>query len=162
MPSQVLTYQASPKPALTAWIRLLRGHAAARRSLDAELQAGHGLTVTGYEALLLLSRADANAMRRVDLAEGLGLTASGVTRLLDGLERDGFAAKRTCDEDARVSYAVLTGSGRERLEQASYSHVGSVRALFEERYTAEELETLATLLGRLPGAGGGDVDECTP
>jgi DNA-binding MarR family transcriptional regulator len=157
-----LTYQASPKPALTAWIRLLRGHAAARRTLDGQLQAAHGLTVVGYEALLLLSRAEENAMRRIDLAEGLGLTPSGVTRLLDGLERDGLVAKRTCAHDARVTYAVLTDAGRERLERASCSHVGSVRALFEERYSADELETLATLLGRLPGAGGGDSDDCTP
>jgi DNA-binding MarR family transcriptional regulator len=144
-----LISQALPKPALTAWIRLLRGQAAARRTLDSELQAAHGLTVVGYEALLLLSNAEAQAMRRVDLARGLGLTPSGVTRLLDGLERDRLVAKRTCDTDARVTYAVLTDAGAERLERASCSHVGSVRALFEERYSDEELETLASLLGRL-------------
>ena len=84
MSTQLLTTQESL--ALGAWVRLLRGHAAARRSLSTELQTGHGLTVNDYEALLLLSRAEANCMRRVDLAEGLQLTASGVTRLLDGLE----------------------------------------------------------------------------
>ena len=89
-------------------------------------------------------------MRRVDLARDLGLTPSGVTRLLDGLERDGLVAKRTCDADARVTYAVLTEAGAERLERASCSHVRSCRALFEKRYTDEELETLASLLGRLP------------
>ena len=63
-----------------------------------------------------------------------------------------------------MSYAVLTDAGRERLDAASCSHVGSVRALFEERYSAEELETLAALLGRLPGAGGAEADgsECVP
>jgi DNA-binding MarR family transcriptional regulator len=132
------------------WFRLLRGQAAARRTLEAGLQADHGLTVVAYEALLLLSEAEEHAMRRVDLARGLGLTASGVTRLLDGLEREGLVAKRTCDADARVTYAVLTDAGAERLKLASCSHVGSVRALFEERYTDEELETLADLLGRLP------------
>jgi len=128
----------------------LRGQAAARRTLEAGLQAAHGLTVVGYEALLLLSEAPERALRRIDLARGLGLTASGVTRLLDGLERAGLVEKRTCSEDARVTYAVLTDAGAERLERASCSHVGSVRALFEERYTDEELETLAELLGRLP------------
>jgi DNA-binding MarR family transcriptional regulator len=145
-----LTNQLSSKPALEVWLRLLRAHAAARRRLDAELQGAHGLTAVGYEALLLLSQAEERALRRVDLAEGLGLSPSGVTRLLDGLERDGLVTKGSCSSDARVTYAVLTDAGAERLEQASCSHGGSVRALFEERYTAEELETLAALLGRLP------------
>jgi DNA-binding MarR family transcriptional regulator len=142
-------------------VRLLRGHSAARRTLDASLQADHGLTVTAYEALLLLSNSDGNRMRRVDLAEGLALTASGVTRLLDGLEADDLVAKDICPSDLRVTYAVLTDAGREKLAAAACSHVRSVRALFEERYTPEELETLASLLQRLPGAGG-DTGQCTP
>ena len=132
------------------WLRLLRGGAASRRLLDAELQASHGLTVVEYEALLLLSRAERGSMRRVDLADGLGLTPSGVTRLLDGLERQGLVGKGACSRDARVTYAVLTDAGAARLESSSCSHEGSVRSLFEERYTPEELETLASLLGNLP------------
>ena len=103
-----------------------------------------------YEALLLLSQAEERSLRRIDLARGLGLTASGVTRLLDGLEREGLVAKATCNRDARVTYAVLTEAGAARLESSSCSHEGSVRTLFEERYTPEELDTLASLLGRLP------------
>jgi DNA-binding MarR family transcriptional regulator len=135
---------------VTAWLRLLRGSAAARRLLDAGLQAEHGLTVVEYEALLLLAQAEERSLRRIDLARGLGLTPSGVTRLLDGLEREGLVAKATCDRDARVTYAVLTDAGCARLESSSCSHEGSVRALFEERYSPEELDTLASLLGRLP------------
>src|SRR5215210_5332872 len=75
---QVLSRQAAP--ALDAWARLLRGHAAIVRTLSAELEAEHGLTINDYEALLLLSRADEGRLRRVDLAEQLLLTASGVTR----------------------------------------------------------------------------------
>jgi DNA-binding MarR family transcriptional regulator len=159
MTSQVLTPQASS--ALTAWVRLLRGHGATRRTLDASLQAQHGLTVTAFEAMLMLARAKEKLLRRVDLAEGLGLTASGVTRLLDGLEADGFVAKATCESDARATYAVLTDAGRAKFDEASNSHVQAVRDLFEERYTPEELETLAGLLLRLPGAPGADADECT-
>ena len=159
MTSQVLTPQVSP--ALTAWVRLLRGHSAARRTLDASLQAEHGLTVTAYEALLLLSRAE-KLLRRVDLAEGLGLTASGVTRLLDGLEADGFVTKATCAvRRARDLRRPDRRAGRPGSAEASRSHVGAVRDLFEERYTPEELETLAALLRRLPGAAGADADECT-
>src|SRR2546422_8244640 len=151
MTSQVLIPQTS-RPALDAWFGLLRGHAAARRLLNAELQGAHSLTVTEFEALLLLSRAERRLLRRVDLAEGLQLTPSGVTRLLDGLQEKGLVEKATCPSDARATYAVLTEAGTRKLEGASCSHVASVRALFEERFTAEEVGTLASLLGRLPGA----------
>jgi DNA-binding MarR family transcriptional regulator len=147
--------------ALDAWARLLRGHAALRRSLSAELQEEHGLSVTDYEALLLLSRAGEDSMRRVDLAEGLGLSASGVTRLLDGLERDGLVEKRSCASDARVTYAVLTDAGRRRLDESSRSHVATIEAVFAERYGADELDTLAELLRRLPGAGGASGAACS-
>ncbi len=142
-------------PALFPWGALLRGHAAVRRTLAAQLQAAHGLTLNDYEALLLLSRADDNCMRRVDLADGLQLTASGVTRLLDGLEGHGLVDKAVCETDARVNYAVLTKAGRAKLEKASRSHIAAVQALFEARYTSEELETLAELLSRLPAPVGG-------
>jgi DNA-binding MarR family transcriptional regulator len=159
MSSQVLTPQVSP--ALDAWVRLLRGHAATTRTMSAQLVADHGLTINDYEALLHLSRADNGAMRRVDLAEQLLLTPSGVTRLLDGLERAGWVTKGNCASDARVTYAVLTDDGRAKLERASRSHVLQVRALFEERFSAEELETLALLLARLPEAADIDGSDCT-
>jgi DNA-binding MarR family transcriptional regulator len=159
MSSQVSTGQPTLVPA--AWVRLLRSHATVTRRLSAELDAEHGLTINDYEALLHLSRAEGNAMRRVDLAGGLLLTPSGVTRLLDGLERDGFVCKRTCESDARVTYAVLTDAGRLKLRDASRSHIAAVRALFEDRFSEDELDTLADLLGRLPGARGADGDSCS-
>jgi DNA-binding MarR family transcriptional regulator len=152
MSSQVLSAQAS-SPTVTAWIRLLRTHAAVTRELSAKLVGDHDLTINDYEALLHLSRSEEGAMRRVDLAERLLLTPSGVTRLLDGLERDGWVRKGTCSSDARVTYAVLTDEGRERLEAASRSHLAQVRTLFEERLSHDELAALADLLGRLPGGG---------
>ena len=136
------------------WGCLLRGHAAVRRSVAARLQENHGLTINDYEALLLLSRADGRSMRRVDLAKALQLSASGVTRLLEGLESQELVARKLCERDGRVTYAVLTEAGQSKLEQASGSHVAAVRAVFEERYTRAELDTLARLLARLhaPGA----------
>jgi DNA-binding MarR family transcriptional regulator len=160
MSTQLLTSQESR--ALQAWVRLLRGHAAARRTLNTQLHAEHGLTVNAYEALLLISKADGGIMRRVDLAEELQLTASGVTRLLDGLEEQNCVAKKSCSSDARVTYAALTDTGRKKLEKASSTHVAGIEALFEERFTDQELETLVELLGRLPGAGGVTGTDCTP
>jgi DNA-binding MarR family transcriptional regulator len=139
-------------------VRLLRGHASATRAMSAQLVAEHGLTINDYECLLFLARADEGRMRRVDLAEQLILTASGVTRLLDGLEQSGWVERASCASDRRVTYAVLTEAGRAKLQEAADSHIAGVRTFFEERFSADEIETLARLLGRLPGAGG-PVDE---
>lgn len=158
MTSQVLITQLSP---LTVWARLLRGNAAARRELSAQLVGLHDLTINDFEALLALSHAEGHALRRIDLAEALQLTPSGVTRLLEGLERAGYVDRATCASDARVTYAVLTDAGRAKLDESSCSHVGAIVALFEERYTADELETFAELLGRLPGAAAANGSGCT-
>jgi DNA-binding MarR family transcriptional regulator len=157
--SQVLTTQA-PR-SVDAFARLLRAHAALTRELNARLLADHGLSITDYQCLLALAHADEGAMRRVDLAEQLMLTPSGVTRLLDGLERDGWVSKGNCASDARVTYAVLTDEGRERLELAGRSHVAQVRELVEGQLSPDELETLVELLGRLPGGSSGRGEACS-
>ncbi len=157
MTSQVLTPQAS----VAAFSRLLRAHSTLWRELSARLVADHGLTINDYEALLHLSHAEEGALRRVDLAERLMLTPSGVTRLLDGLERDGWVKKGQCDSDARVTYAILTDEGRERLESAARTHIAQIRQIFEERFSTEELETLVELLGRLPDVTG-HGESCSP
>jgi DNA-binding MarR family transcriptional regulator len=144
--SQVLREQA---PAVEAWIHLLRGQSAATRAVNAQLVADHGLTINDFECLLLLAKAEERRMRRVDLAEQLILTASGVTRLLDGLEKEGLVDRANCASDRRVTYAVLTDAGYHKLQEASKSHVADVRGFFEARYSSEELERLAALLGRL-------------
>jgi DNA-binding MarR family transcriptional regulator len=141
-------------------VRLLRAHASTTRALSAELLADHGLTINDYEALLHLSRAEDGSMRRIDLAAELVLTPSGVTRLLDGLQEAGYVCKGSCSTDARVTYAVLTDAGREKLRSASCSHVAAVSDLFRGRFSDEELTALAELLGRLPGVAG-DGAECT-
>jgi DNA-binding MarR family transcriptional regulator len=138
---------------LEAWVSFLRAHAAITRALNADLLNEHGLTLNDYEVLLHLSRADDGMMRRVDLAESVLLTASGITRLLDGLERAGFVEKRACKSDARVSYAKLTEAGGEKLAAAAKTHLAGVEELFAARFSPAERETLAELLGRLPMTG---------
>jgi MarR family transcriptional regulator, 2-MHQ and catechol-resistance regulon repressor len=118
--------------------------------MNAQLIADHGLTINQYEALLHLARAEDRRMRRVDLAERLILTASGVTRMLDGLERAGYVDRDTCATDRRVTYAVLTEAGLAKLRSASESHVADIRSFFESRFSRDELDQLVTLLDRLP------------
>jgi DNA-binding MarR family transcriptional regulator len=148
-------------PAVQAWTRLLRAHASTTRLLSSQLQAEHGLTLNDYEALLVLSQAAERRLKRVDLARRLLLTPSGVTRLLEGLEQEGLVERAACAEDLRVTYAQLTEAGADRLEAASCSHVGSVRALLEEHLTVAEIESLGSLLAKLPEVEGGD-ESCRP
>ena len=138
---------------MRAWVHLLRAHAAITRQFNSELVHAHGLTLNDYEVLLHLSRAPEGRLRRVDLAERILLTASGITRLLDGLERLGYVERGQCPGDGRVTYAVLTEAGYEKLCEASPTHLESIRGLFGDRFADDELETLARLLERLPEAG---------
>src|SRR6266516_1034871 len=108
--------------AIEAFVRLVRASAAVTGELSAQLNADHGLTINAYEALLHLAWAPERRMRRVDLADSLLLTASGVTRLLDGLEREGLVGREACETDRRVTYAVLTKAGRDKLREADKTH----------------------------------------
>lgn len=153
--SQVLTEQSS---AVRAFGALLRAHAAVTRVLNAQLLADHGLTLSDYEVLLRLAWAPDHRLRRVDLAEQVLLTASGITRLLDGLERAGYVDRAMCDTDRRVVYAVLTDAGLAKVRDASGSHVAQVDVLFGEQFDDGELESAAELLSRLAGG----ERECAP
>ena len=145
-----------------AWISFLRSHAAITRELSAQLQRDHGLTISDYECLLHLSQAEDGRLRRVDLAERVVLTASGITRLLDGLERAGYVEKATCASDARVSYAQLTDKGRAKLKEAGVTHLAGINDLFASRYSGSELATLSDLLSRLPMTGADCERSCAP
>ena len=133
-------------------MNFLRAHAAVTRQLSARLEATHGLTLSDFDVLVQLYHAPDRALRRVDIARAVLLTASGITRLLDGLERAGWVEKRACETDARVSYAVLTDAGLAKFEAARRSHLTDVEELFGSRFSEAERELLAELLGRLPQA----------
>ena len=150
MPPSATSAQTSP--AIDAFVRLIRASTAVTRELSAQLNADHGLSINAYEALLRLARAPDSRMRRVDLANDLLLTAGGVTRLLDGLEREGLVARDVCASDRRVSYAVLTEVGRDKLREASKSHTRQIRELLGASYDDDELAQLIALLDRLPDA----------
>ena len=148
----------STKPTVLGWATFLRAHSAITREMSADLQREHGLTLNDYEVLLHLSRAEHRMMRRVDLAQSVLLTASGITRLLEGLERSGYVEKASCQSDARVSYAKLTDEGADKLRDAAVTHYRGIEELFTGRYSPSELDTLAQLLARLPLAGSDSPD----
>ena len=145
-------------PSTDAFGNLLGAHATLTRELSAALVESHGLTINDYGCLLLLSRAGDDGMRRIDLANDLQLSPSGITRLLDRLEDQGLVGKGACKEDARVSYAILTDAGQAKIKDAWPEHVEAVERRVGAVLSQEEMRTLAELLGRLS-----DVEEsCDP
>jgi DNA-binding MarR family transcriptional regulator len=148
-------------PEIQTWVALLRAHASSTRRFNAELVAEHGLTLNDYEVLLHLSRAEGKRLRRVDLAQSVLLTPSGITRLLAGLERAGYVERASCASDARVTYAQLTVDGEAKLLEAADTHVADIREFFRGRFSKDELTALGRLLERLPLDSADDVD-CTP
>jgi DNA-binding MarR family transcriptional regulator len=138
--------------ALDAWRSYLQSHASILRVLDAELIAEHGMTSRDYEVLLYLSQADDRMLPMSALAESTMLTRSGITRLVDGLVSGGLIERVSCPNDARVSYARITDAGYEKLRRAGCTHIAGIRKLFLEHFSAAEIDHLAALLSRLPGA----------
>jgi DNA-binding MarR family transcriptional regulator len=138
--------------ALEAWRNFLQSHASILRQLDADLLSEHDLTTRDYEVLLYLAQAQELRLPMSALAERTMLTRSGITRLIDGLVERGLIERVACPRDARVSYAKLTEVGHQKLRCAGATHVAGIRRLFLEHFSAQEVELLASLLGRLPGS----------
>ena len=145
---QQLTPKASSR-SVEALGHLLGAHATLTRQLSAQLLEDHGLTMSEYEVLLLLSREPEHSLRRIDLSREVRLSPSGITRMLDRLETTGLVEKGACAKDARVTYAVLTEAGMKKLRECTPDHVDAIERLIGERLSEEEVETLGRMLGRL-------------
>src|SRR6185369_5866154 len=127
---------------LRAWRGLLHVYAQLSKALDAQLVAEHGLPLTSYEVLMYLSDADGGRMRMNELADSVLLSRSGLTRLVDRLEREGYLERCSCAHDARGAFAVLTPAGREKVESARVTHLAGVREHFLSKFSSDELEVL--------------------
>ncbi|MFA4964272.1 MAG: MarR family transcriptional regulator [Thermoleophilia bacterium] len=134
---------------------MLRVHASLIHELDADLSAEHGLPLRSYEVLLFLEDAPRQRLRMTDLSRSVLLSASGVSRLVDRLETEGYVARERCVDDGRGYYAVLTTGGAAKLTEARATHLAGVRRHFLERFDAADLARLAVYWERvLPGAAG--------
>jgi DNA-binding MarR family transcriptional regulator len=118
-------------------------------TLDAELQAAHGMSLGDYEVLVALSESPERRLRMTDLAGVLHLSPSGLTRRLDVLAKRGWVTRERCPSDRRGTFAVLTDDGYDRLVEAAPTHVRGVREHLVDRLTARQLANLAGALGPL-------------
>jgi DNA-binding MarR family transcriptional regulator len=131
-----------------AWIGLLETHKQLTRALDAELEAHHGLSLSGLELLGRLARAEDHQLRLSALAQAAGLSLSRVSRLIDLLEARKLVRRRPCAEDARAVEAHLTKQGLALAREAQATHFASVQQRFFDQLEPGELEALAQIFGR--------------
>ena len=149
-----MTDHTSPPPdgasALDFCLRLARAQALIVRRFDSILGNLHGLSFGDYQLLYHLQRAPGARLRRIDLAERLALTASGITRSLMPLEKIGLVARQADARDARVGYAVITEAGQALLIHADATAQALGQELLQDA-PAEQLGALSAVLGRLVG-----------
>jgi DNA-binding MarR family transcriptional regulator len=143
------TIQLLDREELGAWRGMLRVHAELTKALDAELNEAHGLPLSSYEVLLFIADEPEGRMRMSELADSVLLSRSGLTRLVDRLERSGLLVRVQCDEDARGYFAQITPAGREAFDEARRTHLEGVRRLFLSRFSREELRELGELWERV-------------
>ena len=131
-------------------LRMARAWAALSRRLDSSLGSLHGISFADYQLLLNLQRAPGGRLRRVDLAEKLGLTASGVTRSLLPLEKIGLVGRQSDPRDARVGYAIITPTGSELVLNAGVV-VHNVSRMLLGAPSRAQIESTSALLAQLAG-----------
>jgi DNA-binding MarR family transcriptional regulator len=136
-------------PELAAWKGMLEAHSTLVARLDAELERDHGLPLTSYEVLMYLFDSPDGKLRMGELADRLLLSRSGITRLVDRLERQGLVKREPCEDDGRGYYAVLTAGGREKLQAARPDHLNGVRRHFVSHLSASDLDALSHIWERL-------------
>jgi len=137
------------KSALPAIAHLLRAYTVVEERLSGELSAVHGLSLKELTLLMFLEKATTGRLSRVELARCMHTSASTITRQALPLEKRGLVGRDVDERDARLSYVVLTPTGRQLVEEARATFERSSSTFFRDRWTEEEIAGLSELLGRL-------------
>ena len=130
----------------------MEAHAGLVATFEHRLAEQGAVTGQSFEILLRLVRSEGHRLRMSDLAAQTTLTASGLTRAVDRLERDGLVRRESCPTDRRVSYAVLTEDGERRISCALPLHLEHLTEVLESALTCDELDELGRLMRRLRDA----------
>jgi MarR family 2-MHQ and catechol resistance regulon transcriptional repressor len=126
----------------------------------------HRLSSVEFEVLMRLARSPGRRLRMTDLAAQTTLSTSGVTRVVDRMDRDGLVCREACPSDRRSSYAVITEVGLTRLDQVIPGHLALVQQWFIGQLEPEQLDTMLESLRTIRDAvhpcataGSGGFDE---
>jgi DNA-binding MarR family transcriptional regulator len=136
---------------LSAWRWFLRAHATITRTLEGELVADQDLSLAAYDVLVQLAEAAERRLRMTELADAVLLSRSGVTRLVDRMEKAGLVSRCRVESDGRGVAAQLTDAGLSRLRVASRTHLAGVVRHFAARLDDDDLAALERISRRLVG-----------
>jgi DNA-binding MarR family transcriptional regulator len=125
-----------------------------RRSARRRARRLPWLTLRSDDALTQLSQEEEGELRMSELAEEVVISRSGLTRLVERLERRGFVERRRGDRDPRRTFVRITPAGFEKLAEATPTHLGGVRRLFVDKLSTPEARVLAAVFVRLHGRRG--------
>ncbi len=137
---------------LRAWQGFLRASARLDRVLDADLERSHQLSGNDYDVLIQLGTAPGRRLPITTLAEQVLMSPSGLSRLVDELERERLVVRERREDDARSFNVVLTRTGRASLKKANRTHLERVRELFLDRLSDTQLQQLADIWDAVDGA----------
>lgn len=132
-----------------AWGGLLGMYGRLFRLIDADLQERFGISHVEFEVLLRLTWQPQRRARIQDLAAQSVLTRSGISRLVERLEKLGMVRREKADEDHRGAYAVLTDKGEAHFQEALHAHVIFVRQHFLRHFSAAELQQMRVFWQRV-------------
>jgi DNA-binding MarR family transcriptional regulator len=141
-----------------AWQAFLTAHAAVTDVLDRELEQGRQLPLTWYDVLIQLQERGGRA-RMQELARSILFSKSGLTRLIDRMEKAGVVRREACSDDARGTYAVITAAGRRTLARARPVHHRGIEQHFARHLTDAEARAIKSGLGKVTRALHADVSE---
>lgn len=146
----------------SAWGGFLSAYSLLYRSVEVNLKANASISHVEYEVLLRLELAPDRRMLIQGLTDAAILSQSGMSRVIDRLERAGLVAKEQAVEDRRNAHVRLTAAGRDRFEEALAAHVPHVRSIFLSRFSGEELDQLAEFWSRILMGPQAASDESKP
>ncbi|WP_246064262.1 MarR family winged helix-turn-helix transcriptional regulator [Nonomuraea longispora] len=138
---------------LAVWRMLQRAQVRITRHLEAELLVAHDLPLASYDVLMQLAEAPERRLRMNDLAGRVLLSRSGLTRLIDRLQRDGLVAREACADDARGLFAVLTERGASRLAEATPTYLRGIRTQFLDMLGPDDIGQVRSMLAKLDITG---------
>jgi DNA-binding MarR family transcriptional regulator len=139
------------------WRAIITAFTRVNGVLADEMASETDVSLEWYGILLMLTQADGGAMRPSEVADGIGLSRSATTRLVDRLERDGLVKRDTCPTDRRGSFVSLTPRGERLFMSAGRVHLRGIDEHVGSHLTAQEMADLRRILTKLADAVGGEA-----